>query len=82
MKATSLVKVIILMNGHDHIGNADYLCATDIDECLNQIDSCEQNCHNINGSYTCSCDQGFLLQDEISCIGKGKLLIDLLLCNK
>ena len=42
----------------------------DIDECLNEVDMCEQNCHNVIGSYTCSCEQGYRLQDEISCVGK------------
>ena len=36
---------------------------TDIDECSEQIDNCQQNCHNTLGSYTCSCIIGFQILD-------------------
>ncbi len=38
-----------------------YLYLSDIDECVMGIDTCEQNCHNNIGSYTCSCDAGYTL---------------------
>lgn len=39
---------------------------TDIDEC--EIGHCEQECRNFNGSFECSCMNGFTLnQDNISC---------------
>ena len=43
----------------------------DIDECAaDDINNCEHNCENTDGSYTCNCDQGFLLaDDEHSCYG-------------
>ena len=25
---------------------------------------CDQNCHNVNGSYVCSCDEGYVLDDD------------------
>ena len=37
---------------------------TDIDECATQVDECEQNCHNNNGSYRCSCNAGYKLNDD------------------
>jgi fibulin 1/2 len=43
----------------------------DIDECRTGVDECEQNCHNNNGSYTCSCNAGYKLADDgFHCIGK------------
>ena len=43
----------------------------DINECELELDECSQNCRNSNGSYTCSCNSGFLLDmtDEKSCKG-------------
>lgn len=44
---------------------------SDIDECSENLDSCEQNCINTTGSYTCSCNVGFSLAlDQRSCSGK------------
>nr|XP_039251316.1 vitamin K-dependent protein S-like [Styela clava] len=36
------------------------LCKHDVDECLNST-SCEQECHNTVGSFTCTCGHGFLI---------------------
>ena len=45
-------------------------CIADIDECLEEADSCHHMCTNTNGSYTCQCLQGFRLEvDGLSCIG-------------
>ena len=44
---------------------------TDIDECFEGTSGCEQLCTNTNGSYTCSCDEGFALGLDLhSCLGK------------
>ena len=41
---------------------------TDIDECLNSNGGCDQNCLNLEGSYKCSCEEGFLLAgDNATC---------------
>ena len=43
----------------------------DIDECLEELHTCEQNCNNVNGSYTCSCDAGYVIGLDLrSCVGK------------
>ena len=43
----------------------------DINECSTLRDNCEQVCINTNGSYFCSCNNGYILQnDNQSCIGK------------
>ena len=42
----------------------------DVDECVDQVDECDQNCHNNVGSYSCSCNLGFTLnRDESHCDG-------------
>ena len=33
----------------------------DINECAAGTGTCGQNCHNIMGSYTCSCNTGYSL---------------------
>lgn len=44
------------------------LC-TDIDECAETPGLCQQQCHNVWGSYRCSCERGFHLHsDNRSCI--------------
>lgn len=43
---------------------------TDIDECSDQTDSCDDNadCNNVDGSYNCACIDGFD-GDGLSCSG-------------
>ena len=44
---------------------------TDVDECIEGIHQCHQVCQNIIGSYTCGCNDGFMLDtDGRSCNGK------------
>lgn len=46
------------------------MIAADIDECQGPND-CQQQCENTEGSYTCSCTEGFTLNiDSRSCVGK------------
>ena len=40
----------------------------DINECIKGTDICDHNCTNTNGSYTCHCEEGFILKDEYSCL--------------
>ena len=43
---------------------------TDQDECAVNIDGCDQNCHNTNGSFSCSCNNGYRLNvDDKTCDG-------------
>ena len=49
----------------------DTIPSLDIDECSEGIDRCDQNCHNSLGSYACSCDSGYRLDDHgMTCNGK------------
>ena len=44
---------------------------SDIDECSEESHRCEQNCHNSVGSYACSCDSGYHLnEDGLTCNGR------------
>ena len=44
---------------------------SDINECDEGISGCNQTCTNTNGSYTCSCSGGYVLDaDGHSCNGK------------
>ena len=46
-----------------------YVLVSDIDECTEGTDACDDLCHNTNGSYYCSCSgSGYRLQtDNVSC---------------
>lgn len=49
----------------DKRSNGDSACV-DIDEC--EMGQCDQHCENSFGGYTCSCGEGYELQDEYRCI--------------
>ena len=37
---------------------------SDIDECATANGNCDQNCHNTNGSYYCTCGSGWRLDPD------------------
>jgi hypothetical protein len=45
--------------GYDRVGLEE---CTDIDECMLQDGPCSQHCTNTEGSYSCSCDDGYILE--------------------
>lgn len=50
----------------------------DIDECSMENGGCDQHCHNIEGEYYCSCDEGYLLHiDLLQCVGKVVIVFSL-----
>ena len=56
---SSLLKVFI----HNYI--------SDINECLTNNGGCQLNCHNSDGSYSCSCNNGYLLNNNgYTCEGR------------
>ena len=42
---------------------------TDIDECREGIAWCSHECHNTNGSYSCTCPYGYRLEAKRMCVG-------------
>lgn len=44
---------------------------TDVNECSDGEDNCEQQCTNTKGAFVCSCDDGYDLNDDgYSCQSK------------
>ena len=44
---------------------------SDINECLSDNGGCHHNCHDSDGSYTCSCNNGYQLNsDGRTCEGR------------
>ena len=53
-----------------------------VDECETGEDSCEQVCIDTPKSYTCSCNDGYILHsDNQKCIGKMSILVKTFMCN-
>ena len=71
------IALVILVTMEVFSAQVDYYFAkhfssvfTDIDECQLGTDNCTQQCNNTDGSYLCSCNGGFILDnDSYSCIG-------------
>lgn len=42
----------------------------DVDECSAQTDSCQQDCINTLGSYSCACRTGYITVNTTKCIGE------------
>ena len=48
----------------------------EIDECSDGTHDCSHTCTNTEGSFTCGCNSGYLLDvNGKSCIGRYKLLV-------
>ena len=41
-----------------------FLTLTDIQECNNNNGNCDHNCTNTEGSYYCTCEDGYEQQDD------------------
>ncbi|XP_052741747.1 low-density lipoprotein receptor-related protein 2 [Bicyclus anynana] len=52
------------------ISRADNKRCADVDECASGAHHCSHLCTNLNGSYSCSCREGFKLADTLSGICK------------
>ena len=40
----------------------------DVDECEGSDNVCDMNCHNMKGSYQCSCNEGYQLVNQTKCL--------------
>ena len=53
-----------------------YFFVVDIDECEDDTDGCSQTCTNTQGSFTCGCNDGYVLNvDGTACDGMYMVLI-------
>ena len=44
---------------------------TDVNECDTNNGGCDHSCTNTQGSFECSCDEGYILDsDDFSCLGE------------
>ena len=61
---------------HMKVLNIGNLFHSDLDECLNDTDICDEhaNCANTDGSYTCECDKGYS-GDGYSCTGNITIIL-------
>ena len=56
------------------IANSLSLCKIlDIDECQTINGGCEHNCSNTEGSFYCSCGDGYQLSNDVFCSGLCKM---------
>ena len=56
-----------------------YLFHSDIDECERGTDGCDHNCTNTDGSYYCTCMDGYILEsNNHTCAGDNHNLANLL----
>ena len=52
--------------------NGNGFNCTDVNECDNvRLNKCTQKCKNLNGTYACQCNNGYILaNDNFTCNGK------------
>ncbi len=48
-----------------------HFSSSDINECSVSNGQCDHTCHNTNGSYHCTCNEGYLLLEDMrGCTGR------------
>ena len=60
----STIYSCVCCNGY-HKVNSECL---DVNECEGSDHICDMNCHNTNGSYQCSCNEGYQLVNQTNCL--------------
>ena len=70
----SMALTVTVLNVHILMQFNYVAFCTDMDECLLSIHQCDMICENTEGSYVCSCGEGYQLDtDEYTCIGNSSL---------
>ena len=60
-----VTNTLAMVSGSCHVShNIVLLWSTDINECNTNNGGCFHNCHNTIGSYYCTCNIGFLLDND------------------
>jgi len=63
--------VLYLQNHNQLCVELSNLSNLDVDECRTGEHNCQQLCNNLLGTYNCSCNTGFMLDnDSRTCSGK------------
>ena len=62
--------------GKDSLQNLHYSFFADINECSIDNGRCQQECVNLQGSYSCECKAGFQRSGMKNCTGNGGWNID------
>ena len=72
MVSYALVSISVFQSFQMQLDNPTFpVPNSDINECLSNNGGCNHNCHNSDGSYTCSCNNGYQLNsDGHTCEGK------------
>jgi len=67
----SFLKLVLLLAYFNNRTDRHTLCVSDYNECNVDNGGCEHTCYNTEGSYTCSCNDGYILgTDNHMCVGK------------
>ena len=60
----SFIRVVFHQGGLLVMGSTLTWSVADIDECLGNNGGCEQLCVNSEGSFSCACNQGYILSPD------------------
>ena len=61
---------IVAIMHQNELVNVEKKIDADVDECTIETDLCDQNCFNTIGGYTCSCNAGYTLSGNYTCLSK------------
>ena len=61
-----VVYIVVIVLQYNSCCSTFEVCFADIDECNTGTDLCEEFCHNVVGSYWCSCPEGYELEPQWS----------------
>ena len=70
-KYTAPYCIYCILSAHVFIWQQVLLCNIDIDECTQGTSGCSQGCRNTDGSFICTCNEGYQTHhdDPTFCVG-------------